>query len=206
MGTKDQCFQDNWSAGLPRKELRQALRARRRALSSIEQAEAAQGLLDQLLKRVDYQGSQKIALYLASDGEINPEHVVRHAWEQGKQCFLPVLDPNDKTRMLFQAYRPDTPLIANRYNIPEPELNPAECIDPEALDLVLMPLTGFDDQGGRLGMGGGFYDRTFAFVKADSTPILLGLAHECQRVAKVPVAEWDVPVRGIVTGKRSYSQ
>ena len=204
MRTEDQFFQDEWSSGLSRTELRQALRKRRQALGAEEQAEAAKGLLQQLLKRADYRNSQSIALYLAHDGEISPEHVARDAWEQGKQCFLPVLDPNDKSRMLFQAYHSDTVLVANRFNISEPELNLAECIDPEKLDLVLMPLTGFDARGGRLGMGGGFYDRTFSFVGENCTLMLLGLAHECQRVAKMPVAEWDVPVQGVITGKRCY--
>ena len=187
-----------------RNELRQMLRSRRRALSVEEQDRGAEGLLSNLTKRNEYQSSQRIALYLACDGEISPELVAKHAWSQGKQCYLPVLDPDDKTHLLFQAYRPDTPLLTNRFNIPEPELNLGDCIQPEELDLVLMPLTGFDESGGRLGMGGGFYDRTFAFVSNGSRPILIGLAHECQKLEKVPMADWDVPVQGVVTGAGCY--
>ncbi|MET4693027.1 5-formyltetrahydrofolate cyclo-ligase [Endozoicomonas lisbonensis] len=189
---------------MDRKALRSALRDRRRALSELQQEQAAAGVLQQLKQLPEFSRSRKLAVYLANDGEISPECIVRHAWAEGKSCYLPVLNNNDKTKMHFQRYTPETVLLPNRFNIPEPVLDLSLCIPATELDLVLMPLTGFDESGGRLGMGGGFYDRTFAFVKTADKPVLVGLAHECQKVESIPVAEWDVLMSWVVTGDKAY--
>ena len=189
---------------MDRKALRSALRDRRRALSGLQQEQAAAGVLKQLKQLPEFSRSRKLAVYLANDGEISPECIVRYAWNEGKSCYLPVLDNNDKTKMYFQRYTPETVLLPNRFNISEPVLDLSLCIPTTELDLVLMPLTGFDESGGRLGMGGGFYDRAFAFVKTSGKPVLVGLAHECQKVESIPVAEWDVPMSGVVTDARVY--
>lgn len=189
---------------MDRKALRSALRDRRRALSELQQEQAAAGVLKQLKQLPEFSRSRKLAVYLANDGEISPECIVRHAWNEGKICYLPVLDNNDKTKMYFQRYTPETVLLPNRFNIPEPVLDLSLCIPATELDLVLMPLTGFDESGGRLGMGGGFYDRAFAFVKTAGKPFLVGLAHECQKVESISVAEWDVPMSEVVTDARVY--
>ncbi len=76
-----------------------------------------------------------------------------------------------------------------------------------ALDLVLLPLVGFDEQGGRLGMGGGFYDRSLAYLarrKNGHKPTLIGLAHECQKVDRLALASWDIPLAGTVTDAGWY--
>ncbi|MCW7554587.1 5-formyltetrahydrofolate cyclo-ligase [Endozoicomonas gorgoniicola] len=190
---------------MDRKALRSALRDRRRALSGLQQEQAAAGVLKQLKQLPEFSKSRKLAVYLANDGEISPECIVQYAWHEGKSCYLPVLDNNDKTQMYFQRYTPETVLLPNRFNIPEPVLDLSLCIPATELDLVLMPLTGFDESGGRLGMGGGFYDRAFAFVKTSDKPVLVGLAHECQKVESIPVAEWDVPMSGIVTEGKAYN-
>ena len=189
---------------MDRRALRQTLRQRRRALSDDEQALASKEVVEQLKAIPEYINSQTVALYLASDGEISPDKVAQHAWSLGKACYLPVLDNQKRDTMHFQLYTPDSPMTLNRFGITEPVLNQSLCIDPEALDIVLMPLTGFDDQGRRLGMGGGFYDRTFAFLKTQKKPALFGLAHDCQKVDNIPVEEWDIPMTGVVTATRIY--
>lgn len=191
-------------AVMDRVQLRKQLRADRNKLSSEQQQVAAEQLAKVVCSQPLFQQSQHIALYLASDGEISPEWVVQQAWDRGKQCYLPVLDPVDKQRMHFQSYQPDTPMVENRFGIREPAFDLSLAIAPEALDLVLMPLTGFDEQGNRLGMGGGFYDRTFAFVKGANKPQLIGLAHECQKRDQIPVEDWDIPVLGVATDKQFY--
>ena len=189
---------------MDRKALRSALRGRRRALSEIQQKQAAVGVLKQLKQLSEFSRSQKLAVYLANDGEISPECIVRHAWNEGKSCYLPVLDNHDKTKMHFQRYTSETVLSPNRFNIPEPILDLSLCIPATELDLVLMPLTAFDVSGGRLGMGGGFYDRAFSFVKTATKPVLVGLAHECQKIESVPMADWDVLISGVVTEDKAY--
>ena len=63
------------------------------------------------------------------------------------------------------------------------------------MKLVFMPLVGFDILGGRLGMGGGYYDKTFATRES----LLVGLAHDCQKVDSLPIESWDVPLDAIAT-------
>ena len=186
------------------KQLRTELRQRRRALSDEEQERAASGVLEQLKRLSEFHQSEQIALYLANDGEVCPGLIANHAWALGKHCYLPVLDSDDRQKMHFQRYTPDTVLLPNRYGISEPVLDFSLCIPAQELDLVLMPLTGFDVSGKRLGMGGGFYDRAFAFVQSGSKPVLYGLAHECQKVESIPVESWDVPMAGVITGEEVY--
>lgn len=174
--------------------VRRLMRARRRALSRPRQAAAAQRLAAAVAGSALFRTSRHIALYVAADGEIDPSPVCRRACALGKSVYLPRLHPLDKQRMDFAAYRPGDPLRRNRYGIPEPQRK-ARLLPPWRLGLVLLPLVAFDSRGNRLGMGGGFYDRTFA---RDSRglrgrlPGLAGLAHAIQEVACLPARPWDV--------------
>ncbi|MCP1363185.1 5-formyltetrahydrofolate cyclo-ligase, partial [Halomonas sp. BBD45] len=123
------------------------------------------------------------------------------------KVYLPVLRPLSDNRLWFVHYHADTPMVANRFGIREPHTrhgaHRARQLPPWALDLVLLPLVGFDDDGNRMGMGGGFYDRSFAFVRyRRPRPRLIGVAHDCQRVERLPVASWDVPLDAIVSDAR----
>ena len=185
---------------MDRATLRNHLRSRRQSLSKAQQTLAAHCLASVVCSLNLFHKSKHIAIYLATDGEVNTEHIIKTIWDQEKLCYLPVLDPNDYHTMHFQLYHKDTILITNQLGITEPYLKKNR-IAAKNLDLVMMPLTCFDERGNRLGMGGGFYDRTFAFVKHDKNPILIGLAHECQKVDNIPVAGWDVPMMGVATDK-----
>lgn len=190
-----------------RQQLRQQIRARRRALTHIQQQQAAQRLERLLKKHPLFLGRKRIAFYLASDGEISPGPLIRAALKAGKECYLPVLHPVRHNRLWFVRYRPGCRMVRNRFGIEEPHgtLNPR--VSAWALDLVLLPLVAFDAAGGRLGMGGGFYDRTFAFKQRPGCvrgPKLVGLAHELQRVERLELASWDIPLAGVVTDRRLY--
>ncbi len=186
-----------------RTELRKVLRQRRSALNFAQQQRAA----FQLAKRIKCQPlfvrSKHIAFYLPNDGEIDPGLLLDAALRMGKQCYLPVLAQglSQAGHLWFMPFNKNTVLTCNRFGIPEPAIDHRKKIKPEQLDLVLMPLVGFDADGGRMGMGGGFYDRTFAFKKnipAHKT-WLLGLAHSCQQVEQLPIEPWDVPMDAAVT-------
>ncbi|WP_422136713.1 5-formyltetrahydrofolate cyclo-ligase [Endozoicomonas sp. ALD040] len=191
---------------MDRASLRKQLRSNRQSLSAEQQLTAAKKLSSVVCNSEAFRHSQHIALYLANDGEIDPGFIAEAIWEQDKFCYLPVLDQEQPEKMYFQLYRPNTRMVENRYGIAEPELDLEKTVKAEALDLVLMPLTGFDEQGNRLGMGAGYYDRTFAFLENRSKPILMGLAHECQKVSSIPAADWDVPMKSIATEKQLYGE
>ncbi|AZE51872.1 5-formyltetrahydrofolate cyclo-ligase [Pseudomonas chlororaphis] len=194
-------------APLSRPQLRRILRKARRALTASEQRQASRGLYRQLAQHPLFRRARHIALYLPMDGEIDPRPLLLAAQRRGKATYLPVLSAWPQTKMVFQRVRPGEKLRPNRFRIPEPRISLARQRKVWALDLVLLPLVGFDEAGGRLGMGGGFYDRSLAYLarrKSWRRPTLLGLAHECQKVAKLDQASWDVPLQGTVTDKKWY--
>nr|VFK20302.1 MAG: 5,10-methenyltetrahydrofolate synthetase [Candidatus Kentron sp. LPFa] len=118
----------------------------------------------------------------------------------GKKAYLPVLHGKGLWFLPFDA---NTPLVCNKYGIPEPALSSDSRCIPQALDLVLTPLVAFDGMGRRLGMGGGYYDRTFAYLlrrRVFVKPMLVGVAYAFQQVATpLPKNPWDVPLDGVVT-------
>lgn len=195
------------AADLTRPQLRRLLRKARRSLSASEQKRAALNLYRQLAHHPAFRRAQHIALYLPTDGEIDPRVVMRAAQRRGKATYLPVLSAWPRTKMVFQRIRPGERLRPNRFRIAEPTANSKRQRKVWALDLILMPLVGFDAEGGRLGMGGGFYDRSLAYLQRRQNwrkPRLLGLAHECQKVDRLPLASWDVVMQGTVTDKAWY--
>ncbi|MEJ5282047.1 5-formyltetrahydrofolate cyclo-ligase [Pseudomonas sp. C 49-2] len=194
-------------APLSRPQLRRMLRKARRALTPSEQRKAAHGLYRQLAQHPLFRRAKHISLYLPTDGEIDPRLLLRAAQRRGKATYLPVLSAWPRTKMVFQRVRPGEKLLPNRFRILEPRVNINRQRKVWALDLVLLPLVGFDDAGGRLGMGGGFYDRSLAYLSRRQSwrkPTLLGLAHECQKVDRLAQASWDVPLAGTVTDKHWY--
>ncbi|MFL1489938.1 5-formyltetrahydrofolate cyclo-ligase [Pseudomonas antarctica] len=197
----------NEPAPLSRPQLRRMLRKARRELTPSEQRKAAQGLYRQLAQHPLFHRAKHISLYLPTDGEIDPRLLLRAAQRRGKATYLPVLSAWPRTKMVFQRVRPGDKLSPNRFRILEPRANANRQRPVWALDLVLLPLVGFDDVGGRLGMGGGFYDRSLAYLARRQSwrkPTLLGLAHECQKVERLAQASWDVPLAGTVTDKQWY--
>lgn len=194
-------------ATLSRPQLRRVLRQRRRALSRSQQRLAARNLYRQLAQSPQFRRARHIALYLPNDGEIDPRPLLVAAQKRGKHTYLPVLSAWPRTKMVFQRVSQHEKLAGNRFRILEPRTQPKRQRKVWALDLVLLPLVGFDDRGGRLGMGGGFYDRSLAYLRMRKNwhmPTLLGLAHECQRVEELTMASWDVPLQATVTDKAWY--
>ncbi|WP_051993057.1 5-formyltetrahydrofolate cyclo-ligase [Marinobacter sp. EVN1] len=189
-----------------RRQLRQSLRQKRRSLSFEEQRQASERLALNLLRHPDLHRARHIGIYLANDGEIDPSLYIDLARKKGIRFYLPILHPIYPGKLVFSPYYDGVQLTANRFGIPEPPFPRSRRKPAWALDAVLFPLVGFDETGGRLGMGGGFYDRTFAFsrIRPCMAPKLVGLAHDFQRVEQLPVEPWDVPLHGVVTDRRCY--
>ncbi|MCI0509939.1 5-formyltetrahydrofolate cyclo-ligase [Chromohalobacter marismortui] len=191
-----------------RRSLRRALRQRRRQLSPAQRRQAAHALCRRLRRLPEVKRARRVALYLPNDGEIDPTPLIAWFRRRGARVYLPVLRPLSDNRLWFVHYHAQTPMRTNRFAISEPctrhGAHRARRLPAWALDLVLMPLVGFDAQGNRLGMGGGFYDRTFAFKRLRRPhPCLIGLAHDCQYVERLPIANWDVPLDAIVSDART---
>ncbi len=185
-----------------RTELRKSLRQQRRELNHVQQIQHAKSLASHLCHSQLFRPAQHIALYLANDGEMDLQPVVQRIWAMGKQCYLPILSGGKDKQLWFAPYRRNSPLKLNHYGIPEPICHTKCWLNPQQLDLVLMPLVAFDDEGNRLGMGGGYYDRSFAFLNRSfgiKKPRLVGVAHELQHSQTLPYEKWDVPMNAVVT-------
>jgi 5-formyltetrahydrofolate cyclo-ligase len=180
------------------------MRTKRRRLDAATRAQAARALAAHIAKLEVFRSAATIGAYFATDGEIDPAPLVGLARTQGQAIFLPVLGANKLLR--FARWEPASRFIENRFGIPEPADSSA-IVTPEALDLVLTPLVAFDVHGNRIGMGGGYYDRTFSFllnIAPLGKPILLGLAYEFQKLAHIVPQAWDVPLWGIATEASVY--
>lgn len=188
-------------------DLRQNLRARRRALSADEQCLAARRLAVNLAGTRLFLTGRRVACYLPNDGEIDTRPVIEHVRRLRKILYLPVLSRLSHDRLWFAEAGPKTKLVSNRFGIPEPVVKASELVRAQELDLILMPLVGFDDKGNRLGMGGGFYDRSLEFLRHRNhwrKPHLLGIAYDFQRVNGLAPDPWDIPLAGVITDQAVY--
>ncbi len=180
-----------------RTALRRELRDRRRALPPAARMAAAEHLAQRLLALPFAPQSGYVAGYWAMDAEI-----ALHVWQLRlpSDCIycLPVL--HEDGRLRFAPWRSGDPLVSNRHGIPEPDIAPSSLLEPERMQLVVTPLVGFDRHGHRLGMGGGWYDRSFAFRRERAAPPwLVGAAFDTQRVDALDRADWDVPLDAVCT-------
>ncbi len=186
-----------------KRRLRAQMRNRRRQLSQQEQQSAADGLLRQVSRLSYFCNAQRVAFYYPNDGEIDPRPTIEQAWRMGKRCYLPVVNlPSSPLRFARHLRKQANRL--NRFGIPEPAVARHDLLYAQNLQLILVPLIAFDANGGRLGMGAGFYDRTLAFLNTRKywrSPSIIGAAHSFQQVAHVPQDSWDVCLDGIVTEK-----
>jgi len=188
------------------RELRQRLRALRRALSPADQRRAALSVARRLEDWPVWTGATRVAGYWACNGELDPAPLLEHARAAGRSVYLPVL--TGECSLHFAPCPADAVLRRNQFNIPEPEVSPTEWLEPSRLVVVLTPLVAFDRTGTRLGMGGGFYDRAFAFLRdpgyGGHRPVLLGLGYEFQQTAELVRQPWDVPLAAAVTEAALY--
>ncbi|CFQ34012.1 5-formyltetrahydrofolate cyclo-ligase [Yersinia bercovieri] len=188
---------------LERHNIRKEIRARRRLLTPEQQQHAADLVASHLAAHDKIQQASTVAIFLSFDGELNTGPIIEMLWQQQKQVYLPVLHPFSAGNLLFLRYRPDSQLIRNRLKILEPQLDVREVLPLNQLDVVITPLVAFDSHGQRLGMGGGFYDRTLQHWQ-QAGPYPIGLAHDCQRVEHLPSEYWDVPLPEIVTAEKVW--
>jgi len=182
---------------------RRRLRALRLALPTPVRAAAERAIADALRRMGAFRRGRRIAIYLAMPGEVDPATILRDARRAGCEIFVPQVASRRRGRMNFVPLRPDTLLRPNAYGIAEPVARAGEQVRPLELDLVLMPVVGFDRDGNRLGMGAGYYDRALKHRRDAARhwrrPRLVGLAFACQEVESIVRSPWDVTLDAVVT-------
>lgn len=181
------------------KQLRQSLRFARRNLTPAQQIAASERLVQQVANQPYFLTAKSFAIYLAADGELNTQPLIELAWQLNKEVYLPRLNLLNKGYLDFLPYELTSQLAANRYNLKEPVFSADKLINPVNLDIIFLPLVGFDKNNNRLGMGGGYYDRSLERLSTSyRKPKLIGLAHQCQQVKKLTPQPWDIPLDAVV--------
>lgn len=187
-----------------RKQLRNELKQRRNEHSEMECQRLSLQICEHIRRSKFFTNRQRLALYYSIGNEVDLEHLFHYAWALNKTIFLPVLSRFPKGHLWWIKFIEQTPLYLNRYQIPEP-VHPAHARRTKlrSLDVVFMPLVAFDDFGNRLGMGGGFYDRSLSrsFRRTTSwhRPVRVGVAYSWQQVPQISVESWDIPLDAVVT-------
>lgn len=185
-----------------RKLLRARLRARRKALTAGERIEAAEGVASALAQLADFMVDERIAGYWAIDGELPLHVVVGQLSQRGQRYCLPRI--SGPRELSFVPWRAGAQLEANRYGIPEPVCTEQDLLPPQAMDIVLLPLLGFDRRGHRIGYGGGYYDASFSFLREraePASPLLVGIGYAAQQLDAIATEEWDVKLDYVATEK-----
>lgn len=192
----------NESVGAARERdaLRKRLREMRAAVPAAQRIGAAQALVGSLEQVPEFMTDRRIGGYWAVDGELPLMALIGGMLAREQQYCLPVVGADRQLR--FAPWRPGEVITANRYGIPEPACAPADLLQPTDLDVVLVPLLGFDRRGHRLGFGGGYYDRSFEFLRGRADvgkPVLVGVAYALQEVAALEEQPWDVHLDYVAT-------
>ena len=168
------------------------MRARRRALSQEEQRRASLAVLERVRAFAPYREARSVMAYMACRGELDLSPVLLDALAQGKTLLLPRCEAPGI--MTARRVTDLSQLAAGAYGLMEP----AQCcavFPPEEINLIFVPGTAFDALGGRLGQGGGYYDRFLARTKA----LRAGVCHDFALIARVPAQAHDMRMDCIFT-------
>ena len=186
-----------------RQQIRQQIRQRRRALTPEQQTQFALQAADRMMAYPPVLLAQTVAVFLSFDGELDTRPLIDQLWRAGKRVYLPVLHPFSPGNLLFLHYHPSSDLVVNRLKIREPKLDVRDVLPLSRLDVLVTPLVAFDAAGQRLGMGGGFYDRTLQNWRQHRLQPV-GYAHDCQQVDALPTEQWDIPLPAVITPSKTW--
>lgn len=180
--------------------IRKRIQQQRLALNESQIKCFSQAICKQIIESGILRGAQRIGIYLPVRGEADPTLLRDLDALSGKQFYLPILSEVKANHLAFAEYTSTTTMRQNKFNIPEPMVAERDLIhDPQILDVVITPLVAVDPLGNRIGMGGGFYDRTFAYKKIAPAlpPRLVAFAYDFQLITQQTPQSWDVPVDNI---------
>ena len=178
--------------------IRTACKKDRARISPQERQQASEEIAKKIVSSELFSTAANIAIYIPMKSEVDTWTLIERAWQLKKRIFAPI---TQKTSTLqFRQFDADSKFSTDNLGLSEPVAG--DFIAAEKLDLVFTPVVAFDSQNNRIGMGGGYYDRTFSFLKKNSDidkPVLVGIAFERQRVEKIAPNPWDIRLFSIFT-------
>ena len=167
-------------------------------MSDNDRETASQIISDKVFRSRDFLAAKNVGLYLPMRDEVDPTEIIERAWRANKRVFCPVVSANGQ--MNFHHLGRDTALLRNGFGIWEPVND--KIVPPRQLDIVITPLVAFDENRNRIGMGGGYFDRRFAFLRHRKNwlrPKLIGVAYACQKVEKIQTNPWDIRLYSVIS-------
>jgi len=170
----------------------------RAELTRAERDRASRIISQKVINSSWFQRSKNVACYLSTPDEVATWQIIERALRMKKRIFAPIVKKNSV--MQFRELKPKSALRRNVYGLFEPR--DGEIVNANALDVVITPLVAFDHQNNRIGMGGGYFDRTFAFLKERKSffrPKLIGIAFDCQKTAEIVPNPWDIRLFSIIS-------
>jgi 5-formyltetrahydrofolate cyclo-ligase len=170
----------------------------RKSLSDVYRNKASSRICESVIHSREFMSCNSVVCYLPSFDEVDPTAIIERAWRAKKRVFAPVI--TSRTEMILRHLAPDTLLTRNFFGLWEPVSGPV--IAANRCDLVITPVVVFDDDGNRIGMGAGYFDRCFQFLKHRRQwrrPKLVGVAFDCQEVEKIAPNPWDIPLYRVIT-------
>lgn len=185
-----------------RNNARNEIRQKRKSLHEDEVAKCSELVRRVVLEHEFLKQNRCIASYHSFSGEIDTVEINKALRLAGHHMALPVIHPEEKGLMDFYSYEKPEDLILNRFKIPEPVVSEENLVQPHKLEVVIVPLVGFNEKGERLGMGGGYYDRMLKKISCEC--LTLGLAYDFQLIPEIKSQPWDMPLDEIITPTKHY--
>lgn len=185
-----------------RNNARNEIRQKRKALHEDEVAKCSELVRRVVLEHEYLKQNRCIASYHSFSGEIDTVEINKALRLAGHHMALPVIHPEEKGLMDFYSYEKPEDLILNRFKIPEPVVSEENLVQPHHLEVVIVPLVGFNEKGERLGMGGGYYDRMLKKISCEC--LTLGLAYDFQLIPEIKSQPWDMPLDEVITPTKHY--
>ena len=191
-----------------KKKLRTQIRQLRRDLPENYRRQCSYKFSERFALLEPYQSAKRVAGLLPFDGEADPTPLMDRAILEGKEVFVPIIIAKDQP-LLFAPWTRQTKLKQNGFGILEPDVPRESMIAARELDFVITPLVAFDENCNRVGVGGGYYDRSFSFrntanIASDHQAHMVGIAYELQRVDRFPTEDWDVRLDAVVTESKVW--
>ena len=181
---------------MEKNKIRKYVLQKRNAMSCDEKTAASKLVTCLVIQSQYFIEANKIGCYVSTNNEVETKYLNKAILESKKSLYLPKI--RSKNRMDFVVSHKKTMYQKNQYGIPEPIDD--KSVDVKSMDLIIVPLVAFDSNKNRIGMGGGYYDRKFNYLKnSKMKPNLLGIAFDCQFHNKIQSDSWDVNLTNVIT-------
>ena len=184
-----------------KRRMRRSILAVRRSLSEGERLARSRRVWQRVVTLTGYQRARMVLAYMAFDGEVLTDGLIRQATASGKQLVLPMVQADRQGLALYGIDDLERDLAPGYHGILEPQPHSTRMVVPESLDLAFVPGIAFDLRGGRLGYGAGFYDRLLSQLPRDIPTV--GLAFDFQIIPRLPLQPHDVMLEAIVADSRA---